>query len=477
MAGTANPLFNPDTGNEWLDSIIWDSRWDSGAKAGKPTVVTYYIAGLQGNEVVDLDFNTITALGSIFPEESQAMRDAMSAMSTVCNIKFKSAATQAGADIIWASVSDSDADGNLGWANPPGTENNSLLGDEQSLIVSNHDAYSPTSPDPDLLVKGGYDYVTFIHELGHGLGLAHPHDTGGGSLVAPGVTAPFDSYGDFDLNQGVFTMMSYNDGWETGPLGPSPSDTYGYEIGPMAFDIAALQILYGANMKYHAGDNIYALPTANVAGTGYLCLWDAGGNDTMQGGDFGNVIDLRPATLKTEEGGGGWVSYANGIHGGFTIAKRVVIEIAIGGDGVDMLTGNSKANELFGEGGADELSGLGGNDTLTGGGGLDMMTGGTGKDIFAFLAATDSAVGSADQILDFNRGFDRIDVSAIDAISGGADNKFRLDKGGAFEVGEIQQFLAGSVIILVFNTSGDEMPEFSIQVSGTIDLVADDFRL
>ena len=39
------------------------------------------------------------------------------------------------------------------------------------------------------LNQGGYGYVTFIHEFGHGMGLAHPHDTGGGSTVMNGSRA------------------------------------------------------------------------------------------------------------------------------------------------------------------------------------------------------------------------------------------------------------------------------------------------
>lgn len=35
---------------------------------------------------------------------------------------------------------------------------------------------------------GGFDYITLIHELGHGLGLAHPHDNGGFSTIFSGVT-------------------------------------------------------------------------------------------------------------------------------------------------------------------------------------------------------------------------------------------------------------------------------------------------
>jgi serralysin len=380
--------------------------------------------------------------------------------------------------LIWASVNNRDAGGNLGWATPPGTENNSVIGDEQSLIAVNHSAYDPKSPNPNLLVPGGFDYVTFIHELGHAIGLAHPHDDGGGSLLAPGVTKPFDDYGKFDLNQGVFSMMSYNDGWRTGPQGGSGKATYGYEIGPMAFDIAALQIMYGANMSYHAGDDVYALPTANVAGTGYLCLWDAGGSDSIVGGDKGNTIDLREASLETAKGGGGWVSYGKGIHGGFTIANGVVIENATGGTGIDLLRGNDSANLLNGEAGADRLFGLDGDDTLQGGAGSDSLSGGLGADTFAFLLLSDSLVGKdRDAILEFLRGTDRIDVSAIDAITGGADDAFVLDTDGILSVGEIRQSVVGSKLILQFNTEGDDTPEMSLEVNGTVKLVAGDFVL
>jgi serralysin len=50
------------------------------------------------------------------------------------------------------------------------------------------------------LKKGGEGFVTLVHEIGHALGLAHPHDRGGGSQIMAGVTGPFGSYGKYDLN-------------------------------------------------------------------------------------------------------------------------------------------------------------------------------------------------------------------------------------------------------------------------------------
>ena len=52
---------------------------------------------------------------------------------------------------------------------------------------------------------------------------------------------PFDyTNGDFDLNQGIYTMMSYEDGWETSPYGQATTTdpAIGWLGGLMAFDIA-----------------------------------------------------------------------------------------------------------------------------------------------------------------------------------------------------------------------------------------------
>ena len=35
--------------------------------------------------------------------------------------------------------------------------------------------------------KGSYNYITIVHELGHAIGLAHPHDSGGNSGIYTGV--------------------------------------------------------------------------------------------------------------------------------------------------------------------------------------------------------------------------------------------------------------------------------------------------
>ncbi|MCB1516659.1 MAG: M10 family metallopeptidase C-terminal domain-containing protein [Hyphomicrobiaceae bacterium] len=271
---------------------------------------------------------------------------------------------------------------------------------------------------------GSYDYITVIHEFLHNMGLAHPHDS---YAKFPGVKGS-GTLGDYKLNQNVYTVMSYNDaaglktasGVET--TGWTP-DSYGYGVLG-AFDIAMLQKLYGANKTYNTGNDTYYLPKSDKAGTFYKAIWDAGGTDTFQfNGSQDAVIDLRPATLKLadKERAGGALSSADGVHGGFTIAKGTIIENATGGSGDDSLIGNGSANKLLGRGGADDLTGRNGKDILVGGNGMDTLRGGADADVLKGQKGDDqlfgnggpdkfvfSNNGSTDVVHDFADGSDRL---------------------------------------------------------------------
>ena len=118
-----------------------------------------------------------------------------------------------------------DTPGVLGYFNPPG-ETNAGVG----VFWRDGFGWDEDGPTTDTanrenggLEQGGYAFYTLVHEFGHGMGLSHPHDNGGGSTILPGVFGAFDSYGAYDLNQGVYTVMSYNPGW---PLDPA-NDPYG----------------------------------------------------------------------------------------------------------------------------------------------------------------------------------------------------------------------------------------------------------
>jgi serralysin len=301
------------------------------------------------------------------------------------------------------------------------------------------------------LNPGGLGFVTLLHEFGHGLGLDHPHHDGGDVQVMQGVTSPFDDVGDYLLNQGVFTVMSYNRGW---PAGGSHSDfTFGWEATPGALDIALLQQRYGVNPNTNAGDTIYTITNH------YSTIWDTGGIDTIVAPNGSiTTIDLRAATLLSEIGGGGFISHST-IDGGFAIAAGVVIENATGGSGRDTIIGNDVSNVLIGNGDTDNLSGGAGDDTLVGGDGSDTLDGGTGIDTLTGGVGSDTFVYAAgagnDTINDFDAwavgGQDFLDVSAFGIDAGNFASRVAIIDTGADTVVRID----GTYFITLKNVTGD----------------------
>ncbi|WP_374942418.1 pre-peptidase C-terminal domain-containing protein [Sphingomonas sp.] len=257
-------------------------------------------------------------------------------------------------------------------------------GDAQGVGVFNVLSGGWSFDDQQSLEKGGYSFAVMLHEFGHAHGLAHPHDNGGGSDIMLGVTAATGSYGLFNLNQGVYTVMSYNDAWDFHPDGPTPYTGANIDSGWSgtlgAFDIAELQLRYGVTPR-EGGNTVYRLGDANDQGTYYQTIWDTGGTDEIRyDGARAAQIDLLAATLDYSPTGGGVVSFVDDIFGGYTIANGVTIENATGGSGNDVLLGNAVGNVLKGNAGNDTLMGRGGDDTLIGGLGNDTLNGGDGAD-------------------------------------------------------------------------------------------------
>ena len=391
-AGPAGEAAN--SGNVFVDALSAGTRWagntlnyflDSGGSAGA--------------------WNAI---------EQASIRAAFDSWSAVANINFVEVNSAANAQFIEQLNSNPGSPGSLGshqkyFSNGNGVSTIGL--NNQANGQYNVDGFGWDRGDPNGgLAIGGQGYLTIVHEIGHGLGFDHTHSSASGSYTDsggtfPGVTGnPQTDSGDNALNQDVFSVMSYVNGVTTKQLqGGASQDNYGFVAGPGAFDIATAQFLYGANTTQNGGDDVYTIPSTNGVGTYYTTIWDTGGNDTIQyGGADGVIIDLRPATLQNEDGGGGYRSGVIGgaIKGGFYIAgdftnaiadqgaeTGVIIENGTGSVGADTIIGNNADNVLSGNGGLDSLYGFAGADILRGGAGND----------FLFVDAADTEVnGGAD---------------------------------------------------------------------------------
>ena len=389
------------TGNIYIDALIWGSSW--APALGQGASLTWRVATSAETSVGTVTGATWTQ------EEITQLSQAFRAYGNVANLTF-TRTSEFTSDLDYLKVTAREmralkGSGVSGFHDVPALGPTPLTG----VFNTGTGAWFEGG-----LNRGGAAFELFLHEIGHGLGLAHPHDGGGDGQKFPGVTKS-SSLGTDGLNQGIWTVMSYNVGW-TGQ--PRQGFDYGGVMGPMALDIAALQTIYGANTTFRAGDDSYALPLENIAGigTGWSCIWDTGGIDSLDAADTTKavVIDLRAAPL-VGANAGGYVSHVVGIVGGFTIAHGVTIENATTGLGADSIRGNDADNVIDTSSGNDSIDAAAGNDSVLAGDGNDTALGGLGDDTLQGGEGNDSLRG------DF--GHDSLDGGTdADTLEGGFGN-------------------------------------------------------
>ena len=322
------------TGNAQADSLIFGAQWlspDFGGSDFFSTRLTYsfvtpgqsYFA--KGYSPVN-EFLNSYALTSA---QQTAVTSALNVWSAVANIKFT----------LISDINDSAGDLRFGGyaGMDPKTAAWAYFPDEKPLAGDVWIGPATDNPNP---VRGTYDYMTFVHEIGHALGLKHPFEASptNNTLISPLID---DSH---------FTLMSYN-------------NTYSYQpTTPMVLDILVIQQLYGANMLWQTGDNVYKWASDQSV---FETLWDAGGNDTIDASNQMSAVTLNLNEGQYSQIGKAFVNTATqvSVNDGLAIAFGAKIENAIGSAFNDILVGNSLDNVLDGRAGADTMSGGAGNDT------------------------------------------------------------------------------------------------------------------
>ena len=239
-------------------------------------------------------------------------------------------------------------------------------------------------------------YETILHEIGHGLGLAHPNGSG---LWGASLPNPFNTL-DFTL------MVPFAD--DLGPVTTSLGSPSSLQFA----DIAAIQWMYGANNNYKAGNDIYTFNSKSVT-----TLWDAGGVDEINA--FSSQLSV---TIDLNDGSSGKNSQIG--DAAFWIGPNVIIENVIGGQGSDEITGNEIGNILKGFNGNDIIHGNDGNDFINGNRDNDLVYGDFGNDTVRGGKQLDTVFGgSGDDFVAGDRANDLVYGGlGHDLIRGGKDN-------------------------------------------------------
>ena len=143
----------------------------------------------------------------------------------------------------------------FGWYN--GTSSNSYSTTNYNLSRAEiwlNSNWTSHNADNDM-VFGGYGFQTYMHEIGHALGLSHPGTYNAGS----GGTITYANSAEYSLDNRQYTIMSYFGGYAPGAgwQQDGTASSWLYSSTPMLHDVAAIQAIYGADTNTRAGDTTY----------------------------------------------------------------------------------------------------------------------------------------------------------------------------------------------------------------------------
>jgi len=310
-----------------------------------------------------------------------------------------------------------------------------------------------------------YSFQTYVHEIGHAIGLGHQGGYNGSASYPNDATFANDSW--------LMSVMSYFSQTENTTV----TSGYAFVAGPMMSDILAIQNLYGTPgaSSATAGNTTYGLnsnlgnymdqvfnwlatgtTTANVTGNEMVfTIYDVGGTDTIDlsftnenvrldlreemfsdVGAITNVLAISRGTVIENVilGGGNDTVTGNAGNNRFDLGSGndsalggLGMDVLIGGIGFDTLRGGQHDDTLLGGNGADSLYGDNGNDRLEGGSGFDQLFGGNSNDTLFGGATADRLYGGEND--DFLSGGSNFGIT-VDGLWGEAGNDTIYGDGG-----------------------------------------------
>ncbi|MEI6161633.1 MAG: hypothetical protein WCP77_17500, partial [Roseococcus sp.] len=375
-AGTKTPI-----GLDALALQLFRYNAGFGLNAGETVVLTY--AFLDSPNLPDDKKDNLTSSFQAFDAVQQAaFNQAIAVWEDFANVDFQQvtgtdglvAPDTAGVN-LW--VGGFNQGKSFAWANGP--SNDAAAKDFVGHLRFNL-AYSAFS-DANLagFGYGKYGFTTFLHELGHSLGLLHPGDYNADDAVAP----TFLDDAQFQEDNRATTLMSYFSEFYGGAV----FDGF-HPTTPLVGDILALQALYST-----PPGGLKAVPVTTY---GYMGDYAPLSITNEFGQMVGAIHDpnpvrldlspyIKPARIDLQEV---WQS-TGGLTRNLQIVATTVVEV-IGGHCDDTIEGDVTDQTLQGGDGDDSLAGRGGNDTLLGGAGNDTLNGGAGDDSMAGGAGSDT---------------------------------------------------------------------------------------
>ena len=398
LSGGATAAPAPAASMQTLADYLRVGYWQA---AG--TVSRLYNLGTNGNNpnAGEIRYNLSGWNGDTNGLDTTARRDmareAFKLFQAVLGIRFvETTATDTSVDIFFT-------DNDLGSAYAYVAGNSYSNGVDYSVINVSRDWYSSLSGFDT------YTHQTYLHEIGHVLGLGHQGLYNGSGAYSTDAQFANDSW--------QASMMSYFSQTQN----PTTGASYAFLQTAMSVDWLALDDIYrsydyGISNAFN-GDTVYGVNTTITAAvsrifnefsvyadtTAYTIV-DASGYDTIDVSNFSadQQINLAPSQAASTIPS---ISNIGGKIGNLTLAVGTVIEAAIGGAGNDSFFGNAAANTFRGGGGNDSFTDSFGSDVYFGDDGTDWLYFSESIDLLRYELSGDSLL--------FSRNLDSTDVYRV----------------------------------------------------------------